>query len=296
MLTQSGGKVNDLSPKLREDLQKKMERMAVKDKIKFKFDIARKNPDPDKTGGEYLFQPHWVLQPVTFDIMDPHKEKDKRTKIGLVVHENDKGIPDGFARVILTDRDRGNLTLDISKPDDIDRFAYLMLHPTLDGGDFQDKSYAPQFKYVDVKKDAQKKQEARNLRRDAMEVASNMTGEEEANFALAMGWDEDIEPIDRNEKISDFAEKDPEGFKKMIESSYYALRALVSRAESRKIINWLPAEYKYVWETTGEVMVAHGRQEGLNRLEKTAEWLGTDKKGQAAEEKLRNMLKATSKA
>lgn len=75
-------KWNDLSPKLRERLVKKVESFG--EKVRYKFEIENVNPDPEKKDGEFIYPMKWTLGAVTFDIVDKMRtEKGIKSKKGL---------------------------------------------------------------------------------------------------------------------------------------------------------------------------------------------------------------------
>jgi hypothetical protein len=269
MLTSSKEIINELSEGLIADLQKKYD--TLPDKLKYKFDIARRNPDPQKTGGDVVYNSYWVLQPVTFNIVDPYDKKDK--KIGLVDSYDNEQRPTGYKRIVLVERDRGIKTLNKIDPGTFDTFCYLELHPSNGSGKFKDVRLPALFELVNEAKDAKNRDAVRKVKADAMYVANNLSTQEEKDFAAAMNWDEDMDADVLHDMIGSFAEETPEAFKNFFEGHDMQGKALVKRAENNQIIDWVPTEYKYVWSSTKDLIVAFGRQEGMNRLEQMSNWL-----------------------
>lgn len=285
MLTRSKEVINGLSEKLEADFKKKFD--ALPAKIKYKFDYERRNPDPQKTGGEFIY-PSWkVLEPVTFYIKDPYDNLSK--KIGLVIGEDAEGNPNDFKRITLQERDRGVLNLKKDDREAFDTFCYLELHPANTTGKYRDNQIPALFKFVDESKEAKSSGMRRNLKADAMFVAANMKIQEMKDFAVAMDWDETMDEDILFDKIGEIAENDPTQFKVLIESSSMEYKATVKRAEVHQIIEWDSQGYKYVWATTKETIIAFGRQENMDRLEKMAEWLLNKRE---VYDKLKSLLKA----
>ncbi len=269
MLTSSKEIINELSQQLLDTLQKKYDSLPAK--LKYKFDVARRNPDPQKTGGEVVYNSFWTLQPITFNILDPGDNKVK--KIGLVKGHDNEGRPNDYERINLVERDRGIKTLNKIDLDTYNRFCYLELHPTNSGGKFKNPELGFLFELVNESKDAKNRDSVRKLKGDAMYVASNMSRQEELDFASAMNWDEDMDADVLHDQIGEMAEETPEAFKAFHEGADLGGKALVKRAENNGIIDWVPEEYKYVWSSTKDLIVAFGRSEGMNRLEQMNNWL-----------------------
>lgn len=296
MLTSNGVKINDFSPELRAMLEKKVADLEkIGGKIKFKFNIAQKNPEYNFQGAQNgegdemeiiqavgpktVFPSYWTLQPVTFYIVDPGDKKKKRA--GIVIEEDEKGNAIGFKRIVLTERDRGVKTLRFENPDDRDEIGLILLHPALKGGLFHDeKQYGNLIELVNETADAKKRTARRSDKADAMYVASRMDDKEIKDFACAMGWDEDEDISVLGDRIGEMAESDPEGFAKTMKHDHFQYRAAITRAEKAGEIIWIPLENKYTW-SNGQTIAAFGKQDDLDRLKSLSEFLMTHKEGDA---------------
>lgn len=291
MLEQQGTKVvyNNLSDQLRQDLEDKAAELPRY--VKYKFAIARKNPDPEqRTGGEYLYPQHWSLSPVTYDIIDPYDKR--RKKIGLVSKLKEYGHPgDGFKRVTLEEVWRGLYILDMQDKDDRDTFVYLEMHPKLEGGKFRDPNMPAVFARIDEVKAAKKSLSAREDRANAMFVASQFTAQEIGDFACAMGWNEHEDMNVLRDKVLELADKDAEFFKNFINNKSIEHRAVIQRAMNNNIIAFQPVENKFVWVSNGQTIAVLDRCESNQVLERMSDWLMTSKNGLEVYSKMKAMLK-----
>jgi hypothetical protein len=298
MLTESGTriKVNNLSVALREKLEKKI--LTYSKKVRYKFKISHRNPDPEKHGGAVIYPSFYMLQPVTFFIDDKWTEtKDgkeiqriERRKIGLPTDAMDQhGDPAGFNSIHIKERDAGIFELNLDNAADRDKWAYMELHPEHSNGMFGGPNGL--FEHIDEKSDAKRRVDLRRKKDDAMSVAVNFSLKEVKDFAAAMGWNEFEDDEILQDKIQDLAEKDPDFFTTFVEEKNYHYRAVVTRAENAGLWSWVPTEYKYIWTTSGETIVAFGRSEGQDRIERMSDWLMTDKTGILVFEKIKSMLK-----
>lgn len=289
MLDQIGTKriYNNLSPALRERLKAKA--AQVSRYVKYKFAIAKRNPDGEmKTGGEYLYPLRWTLTPVTFDITDTD---GLRKKIGLVKELKEFGAPsDGFHRCVLDEQFRGIMTLDMENINDRDMFAYLELHPKLEGGMFHDQNEIAIFKHIDDVKEAKTSLTARENRANAMFVASQMSVSEIGDFACAMDWNEHEDINILRSKVMELADNDPLWFKNFIDNKSIEYRAVIKRATDNNIISWQPVENKYVWTTNGQTIAILDRCEDGKVLERMSDWIITSKNGQEVYTKLKGLL------
>jgi hypothetical protein len=289
MLEQIGTKVvyNNLSDELRKVLDGKATEAGRF--IKYKFAIARKNPDIEqRTGGEYLYPQRWALSPVTFDIIDYDK---KRKRIGLVTRLREYGNPDdGFRRVYLDEAWRGVYILDMNDKDDRDTFCYLELHPKLENGLFRDPNMPAVFSRIDEVKQAKKSLTDRENRANSMFVATTLTDSETRDFACAMGWDEHEDIAIIRDKVLEIADKEQEFFKNFINNKSIEYRAVIKRAMDNNIIAFQPVENKFVWVASGQAIAVLERCEGNKVLDRMSDWVQTSKNGQEVYSKLKGML------
>jgi hypothetical protein len=290
MLDQVGTKpiYNNLSPKLREQLEKKAKEAGRY--VKYKFAIARKNPDTEmKTGGEYLYPLRWSLTPVTYNITDPHDGHRKR--IGIVDKLKEYGAPsDSFKRVYLDEPFRGVLTLDLEHMPDQDTFMYLEMHPKLENGMFHDKHEMAVFKRIDVVKEAKTELTAMEHQANAMFAASQMSANEIKDFACAMGWDESEDISILRNNIMKLAQGDPQWYKDFINNKSIEYRAVIKRAMDNNIIAWQPVENKFVWSSNNQTIAVLERCEDGKMLERMSDWIMTSKNGQEVYTKLKGLL------
>jgi len=290
MLDQIGTKpvYNNLSPQLRETLEKRAKESGRF--VKYKFSIAKANPDTEmKTGGAYLYPLRWALTPVTYEITDPHDNLRKR--IGMVSRLKEFGAPDdGFRRVILDEQYRGILTLDMESHNDQDMFMFLEMHPKFEGGMFRNKNEMAVFHRIDDVKEAKTSLTARENRANAMFVASQMAKQEVLDFACAMGWAESDDISILRDRIMELADNDPEWFKNFIDNKSIEYRAVIKRAMDGNIISWHPVENKFVWTSNNQTIAILDRCEDGKVLERMSDWIVTSKNGQEVYVKLKGLL------
>lgn len=284
---------NQLSPELRKDLQDKAAKLGRF--IKYRFAIAKKNPDGErKTGGEYIYPISYTLSPVTFDIIDPYDRMKKR--IGIVKNLKEFGSQDDqFKRLILREGWQGVYTLDMDKPDDQDFFAFLELHPKMEGGKFRDQNSPALIKRIDVTAEASKSIKQRNVKVNAMFVAANFSDQEVRDFVSAMGWNEHEEPIIIRDKVMEIAENDPEFFVDFIDNKHIEFRAVITRAMDNNIIAFVPVENKFIWVSNNQPIAVLERAEGEQVLDRMCDWIMTSKNGMDVFNRLKTMLSAATK-
>ena len=114
MLLEQVQHFNDLSPKLREELVNKIQ--AFGKTVRYKFNIANRNPDPSKHNGEFIWPRIYTLDPTVFNITDPYEDragKQKLKRIALVDGVDDTGKPNRFRKIRVEERYAGELKLNL---------------------------------------------------------------------------------------------------------------------------------------------------------------------------------------
>lgn len=292
-MLQAQGKYNNISQKLRTELEEVAK--SAGRFIKYKFSIARINPDGEqKTGGKYLYPLVYTVTPVTYDIVDPYDKTQKR--IALVQALKEFGAPsDSFRRVKLKEGWQGIYTLDMNKIEDRDMFAYLEMHPKMENGRFRDTEQPAMISRIDEKAKATEQLRIRKLKVDAMYVASNMTTQEVRDFASAAGWNEFEDENILVDRITQIAEEKPEFFRDFIDNKNIGTRAILQRAIDNNIIAFLPVESRLVWVATGQTIAVLERADNTNLLERLCDWVLVSKNGPEVFAKIKDMLQERNK-
>lgn len=277
-MLEAQGKYNNLSDQLRKDIEAKA--AEAPRYVKYRFAIANKNPDGErKTGGEYLYPLIYTLTPVTFNITDPYDKKLKRIAIVNTLKEMG-AMEDSFHKLKIKEGWQGLYTLDMEKSLDRDLFAYIYLHPKLEGGKFRDEQMPAIIKYVDELSDAKYSLRMRNQKIESLMVANSFKTQQVRDFASAMGWNDSEDPHILKDKIVTLAEEDPEFFKNFIDDKNIEVRAVIQRAIDSKVWDWVPVESKFVWTSNKQVIAVLERAEGANMLDRMCDWVMTSKNGQ----------------
>ena len=285
---------NDLSPKLRNKLEEKIN--ALGSKAVFKFHISRENPDPEKYNGATIWPNIYTLDPATFDVTDKEedrKDKTKMKKIGLINKVDEKGLPTSFYKIKVQARDQGRLTFDLENEEDRTKVAVLLLHPKMKGGDFMDKSKQQVFELVDLNREASENRAKRDAKFEALAAARAMTEQDVLDFASAMTWDETEEIMLLRDKVEAEAELNPELFFDLLKSKTLEYQTNIKRALDKGIISVNPVDGKFTWTSNQQTIATLGANNGSkNDVERFAEFLSTGgKNADEAYKKIKSLLK-----
>lgn len=273
---------NDLSEGLRKKLEDKI--ASYGKKVRFKFEISNRNPDPEQKQGAMIYPHLWTLDPVTFNILDPdekRKDAQKIKKIGIVEETNEKGEPNKFRRIRISEQERGIAIYDLSKIEDIESVMYLLIHPKLKQGLFADKDRRQVISLIDEQAVATEQRNQRIARKKATDIASEMSNQDIINFADAMSggdkekWESSQEiDILRNE-VEMLAETSPEFFNDLVAGKKIEYQAIVKQAMNKGIISFDPGEYKFSWTSNNQTIAILQPIGNKNEIEKLAEFFQT---------------------
>lgn len=291
MLEQQGN-FNDLSPKLRKEIEDQV--AAFGKSVRFKFSIDNPNPDPLKYNGAIIYPFIYTLQPKTFQITDPYETREGKQKvknIGIVEKANDKGQPERFKAVKISEKSKGVLYYDLESIEQREYTAYCLLHPKLMGGKFADKSKLSVFSIIDENKLATEQRTLRSAKLEAGIYAAKMSDKEVVEFADAMTWDSTEEMGILRNKIEDLAENTPDIFNDLVTNDKMKFQSVVKQALDNNIISYDPISNKINWVSTSQPIMQLSSDFDKNEVERAAIWfqLGGEQATKAFE-KVKSLL------
>lgn len=297
MLEQEGI-YNDLSPKLRKTLEERIESFGKN--VRYKFNLERKNPDPQKYNGEVIYPSLYCLHPVQWKIVDndeDRKDKQKVKNIGVIesVEKDDRGNPQyRFKGTRIQDIRKGILHFDLTIPEDVDIVASLELHPKNGNGIFTDKQMVSVFSRIDEIQLATDKRKERSERKKALDYVEEMSDIEIIEFADSMSWDSTLLPALLRNEAEELAEKTPKAFNDLISDKKLKIRAIIKRNIDNKTLGHNPAEGSLTWMNTGQLICSLGRGiDAKDDISRFAEWFDTA--GKKADEVLKKIKSLNSK-
>jgi len=290
---------NDLSPKLRDEIEKKIDSFGKK--VRYKFDISNRDPDPEKKDG-VIYPFAYTLDPVTFSIIDKYedrKDKQKVKKIGIVESTKENGDPEVFRRIRIYEREKGVKEFDLEKVEDRENVFYLELHPKLVGGMFADKEKRQLITRIDEMAAATTARTERTERVKALNIAQGMSDKELCDFADAMGgtWDSKEDPGILRNKVEELAETNPIFFNDLVSGQALEYQAAITQAISNKLISFDPVDYKFIWSGNMQTIAALSPAGDKTEVQKLSDFFqtGGDKSAETYK-KIKALLKGSKQS
>lgn len=285
---------NDLSPKLRDELDAKIKGFGKS--VRYKFDIANKNPAPTGDHDKIIYPNMYTLDPSVFNINDPYedrKDKQKSKRIGLIKEVDEKGLPKSFKKCQVYGKTKGILSLNVEEDnDDFNMAMFIEIHPKLTGGMFMDKTKRQVITRIDENKLATEQRAERSLRSKARRAAEEMSDNEIVNFCDAMMWDSTRDMAIMRNEVEALAESDPPFFNDMIKEKTVEFQSLVKQAMDRNIITFDPAENKFSYTSNGQPIAIFSAADNKNEVQKMSEFLQAGGgKAEEVHKKIKSLLK-----
>lgn len=270
--------INDLSKKTREELVKRVKGYGRY--VKYKFNIERKNPDPEKVNGQFVVPALFSLHPTKIDLFDKnHDGGGRQVTVGLVERTDDKGLPDKYKIIKLLASDRCELSLDTEDVEQMQVAMYLEIHSKNTDSMFPNPSVYPVFSRLDEQKASTDSRTIRSAKVAALNVAMAMSDAEIMEFARAMVWEgcDDLAKVGLfRDAVEKEAEVDPDKFRTLVESKKIQyLASIQSGLEKRKIV-YNAGERSFAWMSGGNPVFVCSQGTAKEPNLQFAEWLMTD--------------------
>lgn len=299
MLLSKHGLFNDLSDELRTKLETKVRGYGKS--VRYKFDIANENPDPQKHGGVLLYPNVYTLDPATFYINDADEKRpniSKSKRIGLIDGVDEKGNPNKFKKIRVDGKYKGILKLEIQEIDEHFEFAmFLEMHPKLTGGMFSDKSKRQVFSRIDEQAAATEARKERSARRKAMDIAEGMSHKELIDFADAMLIDSTQEEAVLRNEIELIAETTPDFFNDLVSGKTIEYQSLVKQALDKGVIEFNPDSYSFNYASNKQPIITLSPTGVKNEVQKLADWLQSNGKiEQEVYKKIKSLVNGKAEA
>ena len=243
-------------------------------------------PDPNNKG--QFIMPSIAFMPKVDRIYDPKKDD-------YVDIANIKSLGIGGAPVIepiaFTKQTQGKLMLRGNKTGDREIFEYLMLSNYNKSNPNRDTSIKPLFELIEPTRVAKESRSQRSLRRDAMNVAAELSASEVREFISSMNKDETRDISVLRDELETMAEKDPKQFIALSKDKNKSIQSNVKKAIDKKIIKFDKASSSFVWVGTGETIVQVPRSSKSSYLQGFTNFVLSNKNGESVYEEIVKLLK-----
>ena len=142
----------------------------------------------------------------------------------------------------------------------------------------RDTTKEPIFERVDEEAKAEKESRTRNTRREALNVAADLSPEEVKDYSASLGKD-DTKPVKilRNE-LEEMADKTPEEFMKLINNKQAVMKATINRAMVKGAIVFNQEQSRFEWPNQ-EAILTVARTTGSDAVDELVSFCVSSAKG-----------------
>ncbi|MAN63463.1 MAG: hypothetical protein CMI60_16130 [Parvibaculum sp.] len=256
-----------------------------RDEVKvFKYYGLKEDPlNPGK-----VQMPFMVIAPNKDRVYDPDIED--YVDIAAIKSLGIEGKPT-FHTIEFTKQKAGRLLLQGNIARDRDLYQFLTLSNYNASNPNRDTSVQPLFELVNPKVKAEKARKSRSLKRDAMNVAAELSGAEVREFISSLGKDEKRDLSVLRDELETLAETDPNQFIKLSKNTNKSYQANIKRALDKNIISFDGETNTFTWTSTGETIVQVPRSSKLGHLEGFTNFVLSNKNGASIYQEIVKLLK-----
>lgn len=135
------------------------------------------------------------------------------------------------------------------------------------------------FELVDESVRSEKERKNRNLKREALNAAYDLSADEVKNYVAALGQD-DTRPMEvmRNE-LETLADNDPKGFLDLVGNKQASMKAVLNRAIAKGVIIFDHESSRFTWPN-GEAILTVARTTGSDAVEELISYCVSGAKGE----------------
>lgn len=143
----------------------------------------------------------------------------------------------------------------------------------------RDMSKPEIFELVDESAKSESERKTRNLRREALNAAADLSVDEVRNYIAALGRDDNRKiEILRNE-LEVMADNEPKEFLDLVSNKQAAMKATINRAIAKNVIRFDPEQSRFTW-ANGEAILTVARSTGSDAVDELISFCISSAKGE----------------
>lgn len=173
----------------------------------------------------------------------------------------------------------GILTLYGGRAVDQEIHSYLSLCNYNKSKEGRDDTKEPIFELVDENKRSEVERKSRNIKREALNAAADLSADEVRDYIAALGMDDSGKIEILRNQLEEMADKTPAQFMELISNKQAVMKATINRALAKNAIIFNPEQSRFVWPN-GEVILTVSRTTGGNHIEELVSFCVSSAKGE----------------
>ena len=228
--------------------------------------------------------------PVKDTIVDPTSKDGDAVSIAYIVGVGQDNSP-LLGEIWFEKEAAGHITLSGNNLRHRDLYTYLMLSNFRADNTKRDSNRAAIYELVNEGAKAEESNKQRSLKREAMNVAAEMSPAELREFVAGLNQDETQDEEVLRNIVGDMAEQSPEQFMTLNKSEDRKIRADIKYATQAGIVTYSRQTRKFTWAATEDEIVTIPRQSGQgNHLDGFVSFIKNHKNGPKVYEDLKALI------
>jgi hypothetical protein len=190
--------------------------------------------------------------------------------------------PDGthnFHRIYFYGNAGGVVTLYGGRALDQELHSYMSLCNYNASNPNRDQSKPAIFEMIDESKRSESERLSRNVKREALNIAADLSAEEVRDYVAAMGLDDTGKLEVLRNKLEELADKAPKQFMELIGNKQAVMKATINRAIAKGVIVFNAEQSRFAWPN-GEVILTVSRTTGGDHIEELIGYCVSNAKGE----------------
>lgn len=257
--------LNNLSEKFMENFRTKYPPIATGKTVI--FELLNIRDDPYNAGT--LVVPFSKKVPARDVIRDPYDKEYKEIAYITKIGPNDTAE---LGDVKFYGHNGGRIVLHGGRASDQDIYEYLLLSNYREDNKSRDTSKKPIYRLIDPLAKAKEDREARKKMFTALDHYRKLDDEGIRKLGLSMGYASQVEMDVLRDELEALATKNPEAFLKHAFDLLGERKAIVRQALEQNVIDWDPADSKFIWSDSKKPLAVIARGSGDDNISELVTW------------------------
>jgi hypothetical protein len=184
----------------------------------------------------------------------------------------------------------GHMVLYGGRAVDQEIHSYLSLCNYNGSNPNRDASKEIVFELVDEAVKSEKESKKRNLKREALNAAADLSPEDVRNYVAALGQDDTRKIEILRNSLEEMADNDPASFLDLINNKQAVMKATINRAITKGVINFDAEQSKFSWPN-GEAILTTARTTGGDAVDELLSYCVSSAKGEKVYQTIQSKAK-----
>ena len=184
-----------------------------------------------------------------------------------------------FHELYFTIQSAGTITCIGGRGGDQEIHSYLSICNYNGSNPARDQTKELIFELVDEGAKSERERKQRNLKREALNIAADLSPEDVRNYTAALGQDDTQRVEILRNNLETLADNDPASFLDLINNKQAVMKATINRALNKGVIVFDSEQSRFSWPT-GEVILTVARTTGGDNVEELLSYCVSSAKGE----------------